>query len=213
MTDTQAQLRNAQEPDELLDVDVATNAGPTPEQMAAIVNKARALLKADQRVDAAETELKAAKAERRTIAVDELPKLMKDASMDECSLGNGWSVELDTFVTASVPSPTGKAVNAAERHAKGIAYLNTVAPDLVKNTCTITYARGQEKQLKKLLTNLAKYKPPVEVEVASTVHAQTLGKWVRTQDKLGKEVDEGALGVSRIPTAELVPPAKPKGEV
>ena len=207
-------LRNAQAPEEFLDdIEEATNQGPTPEQMAAVVNKARELLKADRRVDDADKELKEAKEARKIIQQVELPKLMKDATMTECPLGNGWTVELDKLVTASVPSPEGKAVNARERHEKGIAYLDDVAPDLVKHTVTIKYARGQEKQLKKLLTNLAKYKPPVEVDVAATVHAQTLGKWVRTQDKLGKAVDEDALGVNRIDIAELVAPAKPKGVI
>jgi hypothetical protein len=68
-------------------------------------------------------------------------------------------------------------------------------------------------QLKKLLGNLKKYKPAVEVEVAASVHSQTLGKWVRDQEKLGKAVDEDALGVQRIAMAELVAPAKGKGEV
>lgn len=205
-------LRNSKLPDEqIYDVEVATNTGPTPEQLSAIVAASRRLLRAERRVEWADQLLKRNKARKQTIAMDELPKLMKDATMDECSLGNGWKVELDTLVTASVPSPDGKAKNAKERHEKGIAYLDNVAPDLVKHTVTFFFARGQEEQVAKLCRNVAKYKPPLKYEMKAAVHGQTLGKWVREQDKAGKAVDEEALGVMRIPTAELVAPKNKDG--
>ncbi len=211
---TGVDLRNAQTQDEqLYDVDVGPDRETDPAKLAEIIDKSRALLRADRRVDAVEKVLKRAKERMTYIASNELPKLMKDASLLECPLGKGWAVKLNTLVTASVPAPDGKAVNAKERHEKGIAYLDDVAPDLVVHTVVIRYARGNEKQLKKLLTNLARYKPPVEVEVKAAVHSGTLGKWVRGQDALGKAVDEVALGVNRIPTAELVEPKRAKDKV
>lgn len=208
-------LRNAVEADEqLVDIDEAPKGKVDPTKLAAIIDKARELFKADKRVEEADKELKAAKADLKQIATNELPKLMKDAGMTNCPLNDGWSVELDTLVTASVPAPDApRAVNAKERHEKGIAYLDKVAPDLVSHVATITFAKGNEKQLQKLLTNVGKYKPPMEISVKASVHSGTLGKWVRLQDAAGKAVDEAALGVSRIPTAELIEPKKAKDKV
>ncbi len=207
-------IPNAQLPEEqLYDVDVAPQT-TDPAKVARVIDEARKLLRYERRVDWAEKLLKRAKARKADVATRSLPGLMKDANVgNECPLGNGWTVELNTLVTASVPSPDGKAVNARERHERGIAYLDDVAPDLVKHVAMIYFARGNEDQLKKLLRNAAKYKPPMEVEVKASVHAQTLGKWVRDQDAAGKAVDEVALGVTRIPTAELVPPKKDKAKI
>jgi hypothetical protein len=186
-----------------------------PKKLAFVLETSREQIRILKRVDAAEAAFKKAKFELRVNQTETLPKAIADAEIteDKVPLGNGAYVLSEVLVTASIPSPYGRADNAVERNKVGISLMNKAAPDLVKNTATIVFSRGQEKLLNKLLKNLSKYKPAMEVVVESTVHAATLGKWVKDQDKLGKTVDEEALNVYRIKTAVVVLPKKKKDKV
>lgn len=187
-----------------------------PKKLAVVLEKSREQIRILRQVEKADGDLKAAKQKLRTNQTDTLPKAMAEAGITEDSmpLGGGAVLYLETLVTANIPAANApRAENAAERNKVGIAYMNKMAPDLVVNTATITFAKGQEKMLRKLLNNLAKYKPPIEVVVESAVHSGTLGKWVRDQDKASKAVDEEALNVHRIKTAVVVLPKKKKDKV
>lgn len=194
--------------------DVVEAPGATLEQLSNVIKAAREQKRLENEVDRLDKELKQAKKDLQLHVTTTCPKALEAAGMLVVPLDNGWSVEVEKLVTASVPSPFAKkAENALERNRVGIAYCEQYCPDLVNRTVTIEYPKGAEKQVKKLLTNLDRYKVPIPYTVESTVHSGSLGAWVRAQDSLGKAVDEAALGVYRANVTVLVKPKKPKNTV
>lgn len=201
-------MRNAQIEEEMLDVEEAPSA--TPEQIAKIIEEARKQLKLEKAVEKAEAALKKAKQDLDIHCKGDALKAMQAAGRTTLPLNGGWKIEVNTIVTASVPSPNGKAVNAEERNKIGIAYCDKHCPDLVKNKVTAFFPKGMEKLFNKFLRDLNQRKVQVEYEMERTVNGNTLGKWVRGQDALSKSVDEQALNVERIKKTILVPPTKKK---
>lgn len=209
--------RNALPKDQLPELD-ADEATPPPKatvkQLQKITELARDQVRLQRAVEKKKKELKEAEQKLQANKVTLLPKAMDEAHEVGMPLGGGATLDLETIVTASVPSPfSDRAENAEERNRVGIQYLNKYAPSLPKHKATIFFERGQEKELRKLLANLGRYNPPMEVQVESTVHSSTLGKWVKEQDKLGKSVDEKALNVHRIRVATVTLPKKKKDSI
>lgn len=204
-------MRNAQTEEEMLDVEEAPSA--TPAQIAKVIEEARKQLKLEKKVEKLEADLKKAKQELDMHCKGDALKAMQAAGRTTLPLNAGWKIEVDNIVTANVPSPNGKADNAEERNKVGIAYLDKHAPDLVKNKVTAFFPKGMEKIFNKFLRDLNQRKVQVEYTTERLVNGNTLGKWVRDQDKLGLAVDEQALNVQRIKKTTLVPPAKKKDKI
>lgn len=200
-------------PDVVIEDAVAAE-GPTPEQMAKVVELAREQWKLLKEVDERTKDLKESKDKLTANQMVLLPKAMDEAGMDECPLGTeGLKVELYTNVTASIPSLQSKAENAVERNQRGIAYMEERAPSMVETVLTIRFAKGEEKDLKKFLADNKKRKKPIEMSLSQTVNTGSLGKWVREEIKAGRAVDEEVLSVHRIKIAEIVVPKKKKEKV
>lgn len=195
--------------------DVEEAPAPTGKQLANVIELAREQVKLQRLVTKLENELKIAKQSLTANKTILLPKAMDAAGIPATPLGNGAHVEIETIVTASIPSPNSDRVeNAEERNRIGIEYLDEHAPDLIKNKVTAFFPKGQEKLFEKFLRDLNKRKIQIDYNFERTVHGATLAKWIRGQDKLGKTVDEAALNVHRIKVAEVVlPKAKGKDKI
>jgi len=189
--------------------DIEEAPAPSAKQLAAVIEIAREQVKLQRLVGKLQIDLQAAKQRLTANKSVLLPKAMDTAGVTATPLGGGAHVEIETIVTASVPSPNSDRVeNAEERNAVGIEYCDKHCPDLVKNKVTAFFPKGLEKLFARFLRDLNKRKQQVEYTTERTVHGATLAKWVRGQDKLGKSVDEAALGVHRIKIAEVVLPKK-----
>lgn len=205
---------HADQPNAPDDVDVEEQPAATPKQIANILEIARAQVKLKRQVDALTEDLKKTKEQFETNKTNLLPKALEDAGLKGTPLGNGASVEIDTIVRASIPSPNSKQVeNAEERNRIGIEYANEHCPDLVKYVVSAYFDRDQYKLFKKFQRDMAQRKIQIPFEVEATVHTQTLSKWVRGQDALGKSVDEAALNVHRVKVAEVQLPKADKDKV
>lgn len=195
---------------EVYDVDMKAPA--TAEQLSRILNKAREQKKLENDIEKAEQHVKDLKRKLALINTKELVELMNDAGETTCPLGQGWQVDLNSFVTASIPSPDSKTENAEEKNKIGVAYMRKAAPSLLKNQIVINFGIEEEQFFKKFMRDLAQRKREVDFSVKTTVHAKTLEKWVKDQDKLGKSVDEIALNVHRFKKTVLVGPKKKKAD-
>lgn len=189
--------------------DVEAEDMATAEQIKAVIDAAREMRKRELKVEKLEADLKEAKKDLAAYVEGVVPKAMEAAHSEEMPLGPaGWFVKLNNIVKASIPSPhSDKVENPVEKNERGTAYLDEVAPDLVKNKLTAYFPKGMEKLFRKFLRDMAQRKVQIEFEIERTVHSGTLTKWVKDQDKLGKPVDEEALGVRRFKHAEVIVPA------
>jgi translation elongation factor EF-G len=182
----------------------------TPKQLAKILDLAREQKKLINKKNKLEADLEQVKKDLNTNKTVLLPKAMDAAHKEECPLGEkGWKVEAWTEVRANIPSPDNdKVENAEELNKAGIAYADKACPDLVQNQFIAIFPKGSEKFFRKFMADMKKRKVQIEYSVRRTVNPQTLSKWVRDQDKLGKSVDEVALRVHRRRIAEVVGPKK-----
>lgn len=197
--------------------DFEAEEGATPEQISAVISAAREQYVRQQKVERLEAELKEAKEEFRASAEVLVPKALAAAGMDIVPLGTpGFYAKLVSVVKANVPSPHSEKVEDAQlKNDRGTAYLDQVHPEIVKNKFTAYFPKGMEKLFRKFMRDMKQRKTPIEYEIERTVHTGSLTAWVKTQDALGKPVDEEALNVKRFKIAEIVvpKPVKPKDKL
>lgn len=189
--------------------DVDEKPAATKDQLNAVYLAAQEQQKLKQKKARLDSELEAVEAllnESKTVT---LIGAMDTAHIDMYPLSAGYYVEAWTDIKASVPSPDNpKVEDAVERNAKGVAYIDEVAPDLLIHQITITYPKGSEKFVNKLLGNLKKYKPPIPYSQRTTVNQATLSKWARLKIEAGEKVDDEAISLKRKRMAEVFPPKK-----
>lgn len=206
-----AKLRNALPENQLPMLDEG-EASPPPTasgaQVAAVITMAKKQFKQQVAVEKAEEALKKAKTDLNTTATVDLPKLMKDAGMDTCPLNNGYRVDIDKVINASIPSLKAKRDDAEERNAIGIAYMDKHAPDMIDTVLIERYPKDKLKELKKRMAENARRKNPIEWEVSRTVNTGSLQAWIRKRDEAGIATDADVLNIQRLDIAKIV---KPKG--
>lgn len=192
---------------------ISANAPPSPlpassGPTATVLKLARTQLKLEQEVATLETKLKEAKAQLRRVAEEELPEAMGAADVTALTLGNGWRLELDSELYASIPKAQTEAAFAWLRtHGHGA---------LIKRELTLQLPRGQEEvgdllleQITQLLTK-KKLGHEVSVEDHPAVHPQTLKAFVREQMAEGSDLPLETFGVFQRRVAKLIPPKKTK---
>lgn len=170
------------------------------EDLAAVINICRDQVRLQRAVDKAANDLEKLQGDLDANIQSLLPKAMKQAGVpNHLPLDGGAYVDLVTIVKARIPSLD----KDPDKNAVGLAYVDKVAPDLPKTVLTIEFGRGEEKDLKKMLADLRARKKPLAMQVARTVHAGTLTKWVKEREKDGGAIDEQALSVHRFEMAEV----------
>ena len=190
------------------------DAAPVPQATAAQIAKIRELaalqFKQEKAVEKAEAALKTAKGKLAITNMVDIPKVMKAAGMDTCPLNNGYKIDLDKVIQASIPSLKSKKENAEELNARGIAYMKKHGPDLVDTVLIERYPRGTEKELARRLKENARRKNPIEFEVSETVNTGSLQAWIRKRDEAGIATDSDALNIHRFEISKIVKPKDKK---
>lgn len=193
-------------------VDVANSA--PKDKLEAIQALAEELKTLDLRILKGEAYLKVLKETRLRIASQDLPDALAAVSMNNFGLTDGSGIEVNPFVSCSIPSKTAIAgekdpgLRAAmiARREQGFKWLeDNKSKDLIKSCVSIDFERGGNLngllQMLKRWTKLVKH-----VEVEETVHPSTLKSFVtkRIEAGLPTPVDVFAITTGRI--AKIVPP-------
>lgn len=208
-----ADKRNAPVEEQLPMLDEEDAAAPpkaTPAQIAAIIKLAKVQFKQETAVAKADEALKKAKRELNITCTVDMPKLMKAAGMDTCPLNNGYRVDIDKVINASIPSLKSKKEDAEERNRIGIDYMLKHGPGLIDTVLVERYAHDQQKELKKRLAENKRRKVPIEFEVSQTVNTARLQAWIRERDEKGIETDADALNIHRVEVSKIVKPKETK---
>lgn len=203
-----ADQRNSQE--EFVYEDMEAAPAPSMEKMKKVADIAQAqvvLLK-----EVAELEERLVEKNRELAANQDtiLPEAMSEIGMESFNLTGGIPVKLENNVRAAIPSEK----NNPKLRAQGLIYAAKNFPDLIKRQAVLEYDKGIDKkkqaELQKLfktfLQGIKKAKIPLAVETKDSVHSGSLTKWVKSQDKLSKQVPEDILGVFRSKKAVVVLP-------
>lgn len=210
-------LKNARTPDEELPEAEgdAVAAEPAPsDKLDAIRELARDQVRLKRAVARAQEELDGLKASLNANKTDLLPKAMAKVDMRHFELANGFAVDVEEIISASIPNPDDyrkyktpeQKADARARYDAGIGYMDEKAPSLVKTTFTVEFGRDEDAEVKAFLRSIEKRKKKLKWSLKRGVHAQTLGKWAREELAAGREVDGDKIGLHRISVAEVVMP-------
>lgn len=145
-----------------------------------------------------EEQLKAAKEAARITQEVDLPQAMLDVGMRAFTMKNGFGIDVVTTHHAGISQANQPAA---------FAYLKETAhDDIIKRDVTITFGRGEETLAAEALTLLrSKFSENKVVEKAS-IHAQTLGAYVREQLREGAALPTDVFGIYTRTYAQLTPP-------
>lgn len=132
-----------------------------------------------------ESELDTVNGDMRRIQEQDIPALMAELGMKKFTLEDGSEVKVAPFYSASI---------SKERQDEAFGWLNENGfGDLIKNTVTAKFGKGQDDQAMSLLRNLVAN--GFNAETAKKVEPQTLKAWVKEQFEQGNNVPTDLFGV------------------
>jgi len=133
-------------------------------------------------------QLERANKELQKTSMEDIPSLMDEIGMSSFKLDSGESVEVVSKITANI---------SKKNQAEAFQWLRDNGHDsLIKNDVTVNFGKGEEKKATKFVTDLEKKKFTYKQKVS--VHAQTLGAFVREQMEEGNDIPMDLFGVFTI---------------
>lgn len=154
----------------------------------------------EEQLEQLDADAAAARTALNDLKTKRIPELMVELQMTDLTR-NGWKVKLNDFVSGSLPKEEGprqRAIDWLEKHDGGA---------LIKTEISLTFAKSQHDEAKKLADRLAG--EGFAAEIASGVHAATLQAFARERLKNGEAVDTDVLGLY---TGQVVKITKPKAK-
>ena len=140
---------------------------------------------AQQAVKQAERQVEIEKANLREIAEVQIPELMQKLGMEKFTTTSGLTVSVQQKVRASV---------LAAKKAEAMKWLRDNGHEaLIKRIVKVQFGMGEDAKAAEAIAALG----DLPVEDDSSVHAQTLAKFVRELDDEGKTVPEELFSVHR----------------
>lgn len=160
------------------------------DQMAALV---RALVDADERVEQADSALKAATERARTLREETIPSAMQELGLEELKLETGEKLSIKQDVYASIPAAKkDQAFLWLEENGFGGLIKVEVAADFRKGEADAALVLFHELQERGL-----------QAALNQSVHAQTLKAFLREQLAAGTNVPLDLFGARPVWTAKL----------
>lgn len=163
---------------------------------------AEKILTLDAEINELSAMIKTKETEKRKIAEQDLPDVMKEIGLKSFELSDGTEINVKEEVFASIPEGNRDACLQWLRD-NGFG-------DLIKNEIKITFGMGEDERavfLKEFLLH-NNQEGPFEFDEKTTVLPQTLKAFVREQDKKGRGVPENLFSVHRMSVAKLKRPKK-----
>ena len=150
-------------------------------------------IKLEDEIIALEDRIKLLMKNLAVISSDLLPNAMNVAGIENFKLKTGQAIGIKRVIKASIPKQhLAKALSWLRRNKHG---------SLIKNEVTARFGRGEEGKAEKLLKLCQKQ--GYEVGRKESVHAQTLGAFVREQLEIGRDIPMDLLGVFQIDISKI----------
>jgi hypothetical protein len=155
---------------------------------------AQSLRDAERAADEADKALKAARAEVRRLAEEDIPALMSELELAKIVLDSGEELTVKEEVYASIPKAREEEALAwLEEHDFG---------GLIKTALTIPFGRGEAEAACEWAEKLA-VETQHDVEVSAGVHPQTLKAFLKEQLAAGAAVPLELFGARPVRVASL----------
>jgi len=151
----------------------------------AITDKCNQLKSLREQIEQEEEKISLLKAKARDFEERIIPEMMQEAGVEKLSLKDGTQVEIKPFYAAKIPE---------SRVEEAFSWLrNNGHEDLIKNTITTQFDKGQDNQVSELINVCEKF--GFNYNQKQKVEPMTLKAFVRDQVENGKELPFDMFGV------------------
>jgi hypothetical protein len=167
---------------------------PKPEEVKAIVDLARDMYKLHTEIETLSKQVAEKVKQFNEMQMVTLPERMATSGLSSFTLGNGYTVSVKDFISASVPTET--QINEADgpekaalsnRRKKALEWLRkNKAGDLVKNKLTAEFGKGANAEAKKFFKMIEK--AGYQAKCEESVNYQTLNSFIKEQLKAGVDI-------------------------
>jgi len=138
----------------------------------------------EKEIDELDASLKERKEQQRKLLEDAIPGMLAELGMSSFKMADGSQIDIKPFYSASIKE---------ENRAQAYEWLRKHGfDDIIKNTVSVRFGRGEDDLCDTLLNHLREQNYPVEQ--AQKVEPQTLKAWVREQVERGNEFPTTLFG-------------------
>jgi len=138
----------------------------------------------EKEIEELETVTKERKEQQRKLLEDTIPAMLSELGMKSFKMADGSLIDIKPFYSASIRE---------ENRAKAYEWLRDNGfDDIIKNTVSVRFGRGEDGLCDTLLNQLREQNYPVEQ--AQKIEPQTLKAWVREQVERGNEFPTELFG-------------------
>lgn len=147
------------------------------EQITGIAALARRAKSLEKEIEDSEETLKGLKDKYRKITEEAIPEALAEMGMSSFRMEDGSSIDVKPFYSASITEA---------RRAEAFQWLRDHGfDDIIKNTVSVRFGRGEDELCNRLLSTLGQQGFPVEQ--SEKVEASTLKAWVKERVVRGEE--------------------------
>ncbi len=149
--------------------------------IAALARRAKEL---EKQIDDEESTLKGLKEQYRKLTEEALPAALSELGMTSFRMEDGSSIDIKPFYSASI---------SEARRAEAFQWLRDHGfDDIIKNTVSVRFGRGEDELCARLLQTLSQQGYPADQ--AEKIEPQTLKAWVRERVERGEEFPTELFG-------------------
>lgn len=139
----------------------------------------------EKEIEDLETTVKERKEQQRKLLEETIPAMLQELGLAKFSMTDGSEITVKPFYSASIKE---------ENRAQAYEWLREHGyDDIIKNTVSVRFGRGEDQLCDTLLNQLREQNYPVEQ--AQKIEPQTLKAWVREQVERGSEFPTELFGV------------------
>lgn len=152
------------------------------DSVAALAKRAKVL---EREIDDLEKSLNERKEQQRKLLEESIPNMLGELGMKDFTMADGSKVTVKPFYSASIKE---------ENRAQAYEWLRDHGhDDIIKNTVSVRFGRGEDELCDTLLNLLREQNYPVEQ--AQKIEPQTLKAWVREQVERGNAIPTELFGL------------------
>lgn len=154
------------------------------DQLTGIASLAKRAKELEKQLTDQEETLKDLKNQYRKLTEEALPAALSELGMTSFRMEDGSSIDIKPFYSASITEA---------RRAEAFQWLRDHGfDDIIKNTVSVRFGRGEDELCNRLLTTLGQQGYPAEQ--AEKIEPQTLKAWVKERVERGEEFPTELFG-------------------
>ena len=154
------------------------------DQLSGIAGLAKRAKTLEKELEELEAVMKERKDSLRKLLEETIPAALQELGMKAFKMGDGSSIEVKPFYSASIPEA---------RRAEAYEWLREHGfDDIIKNTVSVRFGRGEDELCETLINLLREQSYPAEQ--TEKIEPQTLKAWVREMTEQGNEFPTELFG-------------------